>query len=199
MDGTLYIRHAEYLSEPNQKKIIQLIEERRIDGEGQDGERVIDVRFVFSFSIPVEDATAQGMISDEFFTCVTVMPLYLPILNERHEDVLSLVHLMLCEKDRGGSNKEYTISSVGAEMLERYNWPGGYEELIKVVENHMNTQQSQLISADNLPLEIYEFKATGIASTGVKGSYAYRNLIDFLRENQTKALHKLVRMPIATS
>ena len=126
------------------------------------------------------------------------MPLYLPMLNERNEDVLSLVHLMLCEKDRGAVNKEYTISSVGAEMLERYNWPGGYGELTAVVENHMNTQQSQLISADNLPLEIYEFKATGVASTGVKGSYAYRNLIDFLRDHQTKALHKLIRMPVTS-
>jgi len=195
--GTLYFRDVDCLPEDLQRQILGLMNER--EATLHDGEVVpLDVRCIFSFSRSLVEVRDQGMLSPEFLKRISILTIQMPEISERQQDILPLISMLLAEADGPKNSIEYTMSSVGAEMLERYNWPGGHSQFMKVVNGHIIPNREQFISADILPEEVFDQSALEAPINESKGPHAYRNLLEFLHHYEEETMDRLRRIKVDT-
>lgn len=194
--GTLYLRDAEELSEKAQRLLLSIINDRELPITGGDSVPV-DTRLIFSFGHPLGETLEEGRLLQEFVERVSVVSVKMPELNDRRADILPLISFLLHDADGEQPGKEYTISSVGAEMMERFSWPGGITQLMGVAEKHLIPNRNQFISADALPEEIFDHRALENPMNDSKGPHAYRNLMEFIHEYEEGAMSRLLHIPIS--
>ena len=191
----MYLYNTEKLSKTAQKKILKVINDREILVEGE-ASVPADLRFLFSFGLPLIEIMKRDTMLPEFIQRVSVLSIQMPELNDRRQDILPLISYLLSEANGGENSLEYAVSSVGAEMLERYDWPGGGAQLLELVEKKLLPNRDKFISADALPSEIFDQSALENPMHDSKGPHAYRGLIEFLHEYEESVMSRLEHIPL---
>jgi two-component system nitrogen regulation response regulator NtrX len=99
----------------------------------------------------------KGTFRSDLYYRLKVLPIKLPPLRERKEDIPVLVEFFVNQMKReGGIKNEITFSPEAMEMLMKYHWPGNVRELRNVVERTVIMSRSNLITLNELPEEIIE-------------------------------------------
>jgi DNA-binding NtrC family response regulator len=159
--GTVYFDQIHDLTPALQAKLLRVVEERTFERLG--GTRVveIDVRFMASSSVDLRQAVAQGTFRDDLYHRLGVVPLTLPPLRGRREDILPLAELFLARERQRGTTKAERFEGPAAEALRGYLWPGNVRELRGVVERcAVYAASSATIATGALPPQILEQPAT---------------------------------------
>jgi two-component system, NtrC family, nitrogen regulation response regulator NtrX len=132
--GTLFLDEVGDLGAEAQAKLLRAIEAREIERVG--GARPIktDVRILAATNKDLARAVADGSFREDLYFRLNVIPLHVPPLRERPDDIPALVrHFALLNRARTGRPvSEWSPDALG--LLERYNWPGNVRELANIVE-----------------------------------------------------------------
>jgi two-component system nitrogen regulation response regulator NtrX len=132
--GTLFLDEVGDLGAEAQAKLLRAIEAHEIERVGGGAAIPVDVRIVAATNMNLEDAVAEGRFRDDLFFRLNVIPLTIPPLRERLEDVPPLVeHFAALFRARTGRPApRWTEGAITA--LARYRWPGNVRELANIVE-----------------------------------------------------------------
>ncbi len=151
--GTLFLDEIGYLPPSLQGKILRTIEEKIIEPVGDIRSKKIDVRIIVSSNQDLEEKVRKGEMRSDFYFRLNVLPIYVPPLRERKEDIPFLIEHFFRKKSRGRSTLSF--SSEDIESILRYHWPGNVRELQNVVERAVvlnTTDLGELLPSLHPPL-----------------------------------------------
>ena len=159
--GSFFLDEISEMSMDLQAKLLRVIQERRIRRVGGEVEIPIDVRWISATNRDPEQAVRDGNLRQDLLYRLNVVPLRLPPLRERPEDVPALLQHFLKrfggDYDRG--NLRFSADAV--RVLSEYAWPGNVRELQNVVERTVSLcLPGQEITVEDLPEEITAVRAT---------------------------------------
>ena len=146
--GTLFLDEVSELSLPTQAKILRALQERDFVRVGGGKTISVDVRLISATNKNLEEMMARGTFRSDLYYRINVIPLTLPPLRKRKEDILLLVKHFL-EKHAGVGKKK--ISPEAMDILVAYDWPGNVRELENIIERIVVLTSSDIISPDEIP------------------------------------------------
>ncbi|MEW6624273.1 MAG: sigma 54-interacting transcriptional regulator [Bacillota bacterium] len=194
--GTIFLDEIGELSPNLQAKLLRVLQEGKIRKIGSDEEIAVDVRVIAASNRNLEELMKTGRFRNDLYYRLNVIPLYIPPLRERREDIPVLVEHFI-EKFAQRMNKTIPgIHEKAAEKLLNYNWPGNVRELSNVLERALNLCE-QVIQPEHLFLgeegEMY-FSIKGHEETQINN-----NLKEIVQAAEKKAIiealdkHKSIR------
>jgi DNA-binding NtrC family response regulator len=132
--GTLYFDQIQDLSLRLQPKLLRVVEERSFERLGSNRTLTVDVRFLASSNVALREAVSRGSFREDLYQRLSVVPLSLPPLRERREDVLPLAERFLARERERGTTRARRFEAAAGRALRAYRWPGNVRELRSVVE-----------------------------------------------------------------
>ena len=155
--GTLLLDEVGEMPIGTQAKLLRVLEESNFLRLGGTKPIQVDVRIIAATNKVLKEAVTQGEFREDLYYRLNVVPLFIPPLRERREDILPLALDIM-----QFFNKELKKSFVGfgpaaAELLQRYPWPGNIRELRNVIERTMILSNESEITAEDLPEEVRDY------------------------------------------
>jgi DNA-binding NtrC family response regulator len=192
-DGTAYFDQIHDLTPAMQAKLLRVVEERRFERVGGTKTIEVDVRFVASSSVDLAEAVRTARFREDLFHRLNVVPLRLPPLRNRREDIMPLAEVFLARERDRGSTEASGFATETADLLRGYLWPGNARELRSVVERAALLSPSGEIAPAALPAHVLEQPATLWAGRDRRPTLkdvelAYiRYVLEAVNGNQTRA------------
>ncbi|HEB70408.1 MAG TPA: sigma-54-dependent Fis family transcriptional regulator [Desulfobulbus sp.] len=147
--GTLFLDEIGELQPEMQVKFLRVLQEQKVEAVGGNTEEEVDVRIIAASNRNLQEAISQGTFREDLFYRLSVIPLHLPPLRERKEDIPALVHHFL---KKHGAPPEVGFSDEALEKLIAYDWPGNIRELQNVVERSIILRSDPKIPAGDILL-----------------------------------------------
>ena len=161
--GTLFLDEIGNMSASVQAKLLRVLEEGTFMRLGGTRSIKVDVRLLAATNADLKQAVAEGRFREDLFYRLNVVPIFIPPLRERPEDILPLA-LDLVQRFNNELKKNFLgFTPEAAELLQRYSWPGNIRELKNVIERTMILSPEGNIDAIHLPQEIRETKGVAPA------------------------------------
>ena len=154
--GTVYLDAVTDLSIEAQGKLLRIVEEKRVERLGGHTSLAVGARVVASADAGVEDAVREGRFRGDLFHRIGVLPIHLPSLRERPEDVVGLAKHFLNRAAAAAQREAPALSQDAAAALRDYAWPGNVRELKHVVERALDRCEGRTVTIDHLPVEVLE-------------------------------------------
>ncbi|RKZ16240.1 sigma-54-dependent Fis family transcriptional regulator [bacterium] len=160
--GTIFLDEIGETPHPIQVKLLRMLQEREIYPVGSSSPVKVDLRVVAATNRDLEAEVAEGRFRTDLFYRLNVIPLELPSLRERVEDIPLLVDHFLkrCCAGEYKGNLGSILDEEVLRALQHYNWPGNVRELENVIERASIIRDSERITVGDLPAEIWD-PATG--------------------------------------
>lgn len=138
-----------------QAKFLRVLEDGYIRRIGGTENIPIDVRFIFSTNKDLNKMVAEGHFREDLFYRISIVPVTIPPLRERVEDIILIALYYVDEFNKKLKKKVQNISKDAEIILKNYPWPGNVRELKNIIERVMILQNiGSTITPDNLPTEI---------------------------------------------
>ena len=195
--GSLYFDQVQDLVPPLQAKLLRVVEERSFERVGGTRTIEVDVRFIASSNVDLAEAVRSGRFREDLFHRLNVVPLRLPPLRDRREDVLPLAEAFLARERERGATTASGFAARTIALLEGHLWPGNVRELRSVVERAALLAPAGEVPPQALPPQLLEQPATLWAGRDRRPSLsdveqAYiRFVLDSLGGSQTRAAEVL--------
>jgi two-component system response regulator AtoC len=152
--GTLFLDEIGEMSIAAQVKLLRVLQEGEIKRLGSERALAVDVRIIAATIQDLTKAVAEGKFREDLFYRLNVLPVHLPPLRERKEDIPLLIdHFIHKYNHQHGLNTEGLAEGALARLME-YAWPGNVRELENAIERAMILTQGKKIEADSLPSEV---------------------------------------------
>jgi two-component system response regulator PilR (NtrC family) len=149
--GTVFLDEIADMSQALQVKVLRVLQERRFRRVGGLEEIEADIRIIAATNRDLVKAVAEGSFREDLFYRINVIPIQLPSLRERAEDIPLLAEHFL-DKYRVQMRKQVTgISGEAVACLAAYDWPGNVRELENVIERAVALEQAPVILPASLP------------------------------------------------
>ncbi len=153
--GTLFLDEIGDMSLPLQAKFLRMLEDGYIRRLGGNESIPVDVRFIFATNRDLSKMVAEGSFREDLFYRISVVPIILPPLRERGDDLLLLARNYVEEFNRKFNKKVKGFAKEAEEILRHYTWPGNVRELKNIIERIMILRDvGRLITPENIPAEI---------------------------------------------
>jgi two-component system nitrogen regulation response regulator NtrX len=147
--GTLFLDEVADLSLPAQAKVLRVLQEMRFERLGGEKTVTVDVRVIAATNKDIRAEIAAGRFREDLYFRLAVVPIHMPSLRERREDVPELCRHFLSKAAAGGA-PERVISPEGLALLSSRNWPGNVRELANFVERLAVMSDERLVSAETV-------------------------------------------------
>ena len=166
--GTLYLDGVTRLAPSAQGALLRVVEERRVTRLG--GTAAIDVRarIIASADAGVEDAVRDGTLRAELFHRLSVLPVHIPPLRERPEEIVPLAQMFAAATAAQLQRPVPSIAAGAEQALLRYHWPGNIRELRHVIERMLLAGVGDEITVASLPSDVLEGHEAYLAPAGGK-------------------------------
>ena len=148
--GTLFLDEVGELPLQLQVKLLRAVQDREITPVGGAQSRTVDVRIVAATNRDLDAMVQEGRFRRDLFYRLEVVPIRLPSLRERREDIPTLVHHFLDEMNRR-FQREVTIAEDAVALMSLYAWPGNVREMENLLERLVVLDASGTIRAADLP------------------------------------------------
>ena len=184
--GTVFLDEVGDISSELQTKLLRFLQEREFDRVGGLRPISVDVRILAATNRDLEAAVEEGRFRGDLYHRLNVIPISLPPLRERPEDIPALAQFLLQRVSRETQKQFTDIALEALDKLLAYQWPGNVRELANVMERAVVLGQGPTVMLRDLPQRIVtaERKTEG-------GEFSYRDVIDAgKRELVVKALAK---------
>jgi DNA-binding NtrC family response regulator len=149
--GTLYLDDVDDIPMELQVKLLRVLQEKEVEPVGSNRPVEADVRIISSTKYDLQELIAAGRFRNDLFYRLNVIPVHIPPLRERKEDIPLLVKRFLSAFAEGTCKQ---FSDEATEVLVNYRWPGNVRELKNLVERLVLTTDGHVIELKNLPAEL---------------------------------------------
>jgi len=153
-NGTIFLDEIGTMPLHLQTKLLRVLQEQEVDRVGASNPIKIDVRVISATNLDLEQQVRQGNFREDLFYRLNVIPLQLPPLRERKQDIMALVGAFLEKYCLLMGRPSMSISKRALESLEQYAWPGNVRELENMVERLVALTEGDVIHIEDLPVEM---------------------------------------------
>jgi transcriptional regulator with PAS, ATPase and Fis domain len=154
--GTAFLDEIGEMGPSMQAKLLRFLEEQTFKRVGGTRDITVDVRVIAATNKVLEEAVAQGHFREDLYYRLKVIPIRLPSLAERREDVPLLVMHFLDQFNEVLRKNTREVEPAAIECLKAYDWPGNIRELRNVIERVMILENKERIELADLPRAIAE-------------------------------------------
>jgi two-component system, NtrC family, response regulator AtoC len=154
-NGTLFLDEIGDLRLDLQAKLLRAIQEGEIERVGGTKPIKTEFRLITATNIDLEKAVKEGRFREDLFYRINVIPIKMPPLRERAEDIPQLVDFFLRRYTTRFRKKINGITDSTVAMLKKYWWPGNIRELENLIERLVAVSDKEYISEEDLPLEFH--------------------------------------------
>ena len=144
--GTIFLDEIGEMPIDMQIKLLRVIEEGVITRIGSSIEIPIDVRIIAATNKNLKDEVERGNFRKDLYYRLNVLPIYLPPLRERREDIPEFINYYMEKTSKKLNKQSVNISEEYMKYLIDYDWPGNVRELENVIELMINSEEFKLIS-----------------------------------------------------
>ncbi|MGL4320897.1 MAG: sigma-54-dependent transcriptional regulator [Paracoccaceae bacterium] len=164
--GTLFLDEVCEMALPLQTKLLRFLQTSTVQPVGATRPRKVNVRIVCATNLDPLDAVRRGQFREDLYYRLFVMPIHMPPLRQRGEDVIEIAEAALdrfaAEEDRRFTGLDEPVKA----LFRRYNWPGNIRQLLNVLRNVVVLNRGGLVTLDMLPDGLTEVpEASIIAAT----------------------------------
>ncbi|MFZ5877113.1 MAG: sigma-54-dependent transcriptional regulator [Nitrospirota bacterium] len=152
--GTLFLDEVADMSLATQAKVLRVLQEQRFSRVGATKTIDVDVRVISASNKDLPDAIVRGAFREDLFYRLNVIPLHVPPLRDRRDDIPALVDHFLREIASAQGLKPKTIHPLALDALTRYRWPGNVRELRNTIERLLIMTPRSVIGPDDLTLTV---------------------------------------------
>jgi DNA-binding NtrC family response regulator len=145
--GTLLLDEISEVSVPVQSKLLRVLQERAFERVGSSMTQMVDVRVIVTTNRDLTDWVARRRFREDLFFRVSVLPVTLPPLRDRREDIPELVDYFLRRIARREGREARKISARALSVMETYHWPGNIRELENICERAVVLCQEEQLDA----------------------------------------------------
>ncbi len=163
--GTIFLDEIGDMSAKTQAKVLRVLQEGEVERLGSARTIKVDVRVIAATNKNLEEEIEKGHFRDDLYFRLAVIPIYVPPLRERPEDIPLLVRHFMEHFSREGNQRQKRITPAALEALQRYRWKGNIRELRNTVERVIIMTGSDTIDVGDLPDNV---RTQSAAAAGVQ-------------------------------
>ncbi|MBA2379950.1 MAG: sigma-54-dependent Fis family transcriptional regulator [Blastocatellia bacterium] len=184
--GTIFLDEIGDLRPEMQVKLLRVIQEREFTPVGETEPSSVDVRIIAATNVDLKEAVRSGAFREDLYYRLSVVPIELPSLRERPEDVLPLAqHFIRKYNEENAREISENLSPEVLSLLENYYYPGNVRELENIIERAVVIAASDEITVDCLRPEVRDpeiARATLQKAEGASGDFDIARGINFYDE-----------------
>lgn len=148
--GTLFLDEIGELPLSVQAKLLKVLQEKKVTRVGGVKEKEMDFRLIAATNQNLKEMVSQGRFRQDLFYRLNVIPIHIPPLRERREDIIVLAQYYL-KKCNEKNNTDKFFDVVTMDQLASYHWPGNVRELENLIERLVVTSDTRAIYPEQLP------------------------------------------------
>ncbi len=154
--GTLFLDEISEMSPSMQVKLLRALQEKKVRSVGGSQEEAVDVRIIAATNQDLKQLTESGEFREDLFYRINVIPIQLPPLRRRRDDIPLLVDFFNKKFSVAMGIEPKKISVEAMRTLEGYHWPGNVRELENLVERALALSTTDVVSLDDLPSQLMQ-------------------------------------------
>ena len=179
-NGTLFLDEIGDLRLDLQAKLLRAIQEGEIERVGGNKRIKTEFRLIAATNIELDKAVKEGRFREDLYYRINVIPIKLPPLRERSEDVPQLATFFLRRYNTRFHKNISGITDSTMEMLRKYWWPGNIRELENLIERLVAVSDKEYIAEEDLPLE---FQFAQLEPKGARGANLFEEATNTFERN----------------
>lgn len=149
--GTIFLDEIGTMPLHLQTKLLRVLQEQEVERVGSNKPVKLHVRVISATNLDLEKKVKLGEFREDLFYRLNVIPLHLPPLRERKQDIIHLVQHFLEKQGRLMGRMNMSVNKQALEALEQYSWPGNVRELENLIERMIALTDGQVITPGDLP------------------------------------------------
>jgi len=198
--GTVFLDEIGEIPLHLQTKLLNVLQDRAFERLGGVKTIRVDIRIIAAANIDLQVAVQSGKFRSDLFYRLNVVPIHIPPLRERKDDLIPLIHYLLSKFTGKYNKKKRDISPQALAAFTNYNWPGNIRELENVLERMVVMSENDTLDIEQVPIEIKGELTSREPATfkenldSVSRITEKKMIIDALNktnQNRTKAAHLL--------
>lgn len=172
--GTLFLDEIGELSLMTQAKILRFLEEKEFNRVGGSKTIKVDVRLIAATNKDLPQQVKKGEFREDLFYRINVVPILLPPLRERKEDIPLLIEHFIKKFNSENQKKVKGVTPEALEALINYDWPGNVRELENLIERVVALTQNEYIHPEELPIPFTSISRTnGLKESVLSGKLSF--------------------------
>ena len=160
--GTIFLDEIGEMSPASQVKLLRVLQERKVRPVGATEEMDVDTRVIAATNRDLASMVSDNSFREDLYYRISVIPMELPPLRERAEDISELATHFV-EKFCASGGRDLTVSESALRLLERYSWPGNVRELEHTIERAVALESTSSIQPERLPEKITNYNPYRVA------------------------------------
>ncbi len=152
--GTLLLDEISEMPLNLQSKLLRVIQEREFERVGSSQTISVDVRIIATSNRNLKEFISQGLFREDLFYRLNVIPIYLPPLADRKEDIPALTQHFIEKYNQENGRSVKKLDDQVMRMFLRYHWPGNVRELENMLERAVVTAKADILTDDDFPTEL---------------------------------------------
>ncbi|HKO34869.1 MAG TPA: sigma-54 dependent transcriptional regulator [Pyrinomonadaceae bacterium] len=169
--GSIFLDEIGDIPPETQVRLLRVIQEREFTPLGDTTPRRVDVRIIAATNIDLKEAVRQGVFREDLYYRLSVVPIELPPLRDRHEDILPLAqHFIRKYNEENGRQISEQINPEVLSLLENYSWPGNVRELENAIERAVVIAPRDEVTRECLRREIADPQAAAAVAREAVGA-----------------------------
>jgi len=153
-EGTLFLDEIGELNKAMQVKLLRVLQEGEVRPVGSDRSRKVEVRIICATNRNLQEFARQGQFRMDLYYRVAVIPLVIPPLRDRPQDILKLADHFINKHQKKDGRDLKTLNLITQQLLRHYHWPGNIRELENAIEHALAMSRAQEITPECFPLQI---------------------------------------------
>ncbi|HEY1769108.1 MAG TPA: sigma-54 dependent transcriptional regulator [Chthoniobacterales bacterium] len=197
--GTIFLDEVNSMATSLQTKLLRVLQEREVRRVGENKSVAVNVRVVGASNEPLKQKIQDGTFREDLYYRLAVIPVEIPPLRDRLEDVPLLVNHFLQKQAAATGGEPKRIDPEALELLGEYNYPGNVRELENAIERACALCDDDEILPRDLPPQIVDYANDGMVKKSKSMPAVGKSLGDFLRDQERKyieaTMHKFKGAP----
>jgi two-component system, NtrC family, response regulator AtoC len=200
--GTLFLDEVGSLRLDLQAKLLRVLQEREFERVGGGKTIRTDVRIVAASNQDLKQMVADRTFREDLFYRLNVIPVHVPPLRDRREDILLLINHFLRKYNKDFGRQVQGVTSEALTLLTHYHWPGNVRELENVIERLVVLSRHRILDIEDMPLDLksvqgqmaHDLFTTGADLRQAKAEFERHYIVQTLERygwNQTEAAKRL--------
>jgi DNA-binding NtrC family response regulator len=188
--GTIFLDEISETSLAMQVKLLRVLQEKEVYLVGSSQPQKVDVRIVASTNKDLLGLVKKGSLREDLYYRLNVLPIYLPPLRDRDDDVLLLIHHFAAKFAKEFGKPAPKFSEQALQALRNYYWPGNVRELENVMQRLVVMSEDEIIEVSDLPMHMHfsAVREAGLHRTLAEVEAEYiRHVLASVDGNKTRA------------